>query len=100
MTHRQFRDDRGLTWDVFDGYPSAMELERRRQSRRRNKDRRVKDDGHSNAGVIKDLRLGWLAFQAGGERRRLVPIPPDWNSLPEDELRTLKERAVPAERPK
>jgi hypothetical protein len=42
--------------------------------------------------------MGWLAFQAGRERRRLVPIPPDWISLPEDQLRILKERATRSER--
>jgi hypothetical protein len=95
--HRQFRDERGSVWDVWDVYPSGMELERRMGSRRRRSDRRRRDE-HTGSGVTADLRLGWLAFQAGGERRRLVPIPDDWKSLPDEALRSLKERATPSDR--
>jgi hypothetical protein len=99
MTHRQFRDHRGSIWDVWDVHPTATERREneRRDGQRRKAERRQREEQHV-VGVNGDLRLGWLAFQAGRERRRLVPIPQDWISLPEETLRTLKDRAVPSER--
>ena len=39
---------------------------------------------------------GWLTFEReDGERRRLVPAPPDWATLPDDALR----RALAGARP-
>jgi hypothetical protein len=34
-------------------------------------------------------RTGWLSFDCGSETRRLAPIPMDWATLPDDELRRL-----------
>ena len=99
MPHRQFRDVTGSVWDVWDVYPSAMErrLHERRTLSRRKTERRLRAEVRAT-GVPADLKMGWLAFQLGRERRRLVPIPQDWMDLPEDELRVLKERAVVSER--
>jgi hypothetical protein len=99
MPHRQFRDQTGSVWDVWDVYPTARDRRHneRRNGRRRKAERRSREEGRA-AGVPTGLRAGWLAFQTGRERRRLVPIPADWVSLPEEQLRTLKERAVMAER--
>jgi hypothetical protein len=100
MTHRQFQDQSGSTWDVWDVHPTAMERrrqERRDAQQRRRGERRQRDEGHA-VGVERGLRLGWLAFQAGEERRRLVPIPPNWNTMPEERLRELKDRAVASDR--
>ena len=38
---------------------------------------------------------GWLAFESGPERRRLCPIPPQWESLTDAELASLASRASP-----
>ena len=38
---------------------------------------------------------GWLCFEQPDERRRLSPIPKDWQELPETELARLWERAKP-----
>ena len=38
----------------------------------------------TNAGT--GLRLGWLTFDNGSERRRLAPIPPKWEELPDERL--------------
>jgi hypothetical protein len=97
MPHRKFRDAKGSLWDVWDVHPTGMERRRneRRNGQRRLRERRNREEG-GLVGVPKNLRRGWLAFQAGRERRRLVPIPLDWISLPEEDLRVLKERAVPS----
>ena len=41
------------------------------------------------------LRDGWLAFQSAAERRRLGPVPQDWESLSEDALLTLLAESEP-----
>jgi hypothetical protein len=41
------------------------------------------------------LRDGWLAFQSDAERRRLGPVPPDWESMSEDALLTLLAESEP-----
>lgn len=40
-------------------------------------------------GLAPRLAGGWLAFDSDAARRRLVPIPPDWHTLDEKELRKL-----------
>jgi hypothetical protein len=32
------------------------------------------------------LRLGWVCFESGDEKRRLTPIPPRWAERSDDEL--------------
>jgi hypothetical protein len=44
------------------------------------------------------LLEGWLIFEGPGERRRLTPIPPHWDALPEPELERLRVRALPSMR--
>jgi hypothetical protein len=89
MAYREFIDDRGRDWKVWDVYPSLAE--RRlgeagpppgRRERRRLAERRLK--------VRPSLAHGWLTFESrDGERRRLAPIPKvegGWATATEDEL--------------
>ena len=59
--------------------------DRRRAERRRHRGIRI--------GLPPELTGGWLAFISGAERRRLVPIPPEWDALPEEQLLALWQRA-------
>jgi hypothetical protein len=44
--------------------------------------------------VVPDrLQKGWLAFQSGWERRRLAPIPGDWDEMTAFELVELLHQA-------
>jgi hypothetical protein len=43
--------------------------------------------------VPAQLQEGWLAFQNGKERRRLVPIPNDWTTIDDSALVALLEQA-------
>jgi hypothetical protein len=44
--------------------------------------------------VVPDqLQKGWLAFQSGRERRRLAPIPNDWDEMTARELLDLLHHA-------
>ena len=89
MEHRNFRADDGNMWEAWPVYPNAVE-------------RRVTDE-HEAAGPAgddrrrRDVRLqlprplegGWLAFQNGKHRRRLVPIPESWDSCSDAHLVAL-----------
>jgi hypothetical protein len=73
-SHRAFRDPRGVTWDVYAVYPEARLAPKLRGP----------------------FQQGWLCFDAGPEKRRLSPIPENWQDLADEELERLAERAEPA----
>jgi hypothetical protein len=41
-----------------------------------------------------EFRDGWLVFECDSERRRLAPIPEDWEELADEELERLSGAAV------
>jgi hypothetical protein len=92
MAHRTFRDELGRDWDVWEVVPTAVERRMARAAprasaleRRRAQETRV---------VVPDsLQKGWLAFQSGSERRRLAPIPKDWEDMTNGELVELLNQA-------
>ena len=92
MAHRVFRDGKGKEWDVWEVVPTAVErriaVSAPRPAaveRRKVKETRV---------VVPDaLQKGWLAFQCGRERRRLSPIPNDWEEMTNAELIELLNQA-------
>lgn len=67
MPLRQFTDERGVDWQVWDTLPEKL--------------------------VSNTLEGGWLTFEAIGEKRRLAPIPLYWAKASDEELRTLLGRA-------
>lgn len=75
MALREFDDEGGRQWKVWDVYPTLAERRHRNagpppgtRERRRYVEQRV--TVHAN------MVAGWLAFEArDGERRRLSPIP-------------------------
>ena len=79
MAHREFPDASGKLWEAWDVRPGAQYEERR-----------------ANApSLVSGLESGWLAFQCAAERRRLAPIPEDWEGRSAEELRALLARATP-----
>lgn len=91
MALREFSDERGQKWQVCDVSPTHVERrgggERRRRPRSGTPDRRQRR-GHRMV-VAPRFRAGWLVFECPTERRRLGPIPPGWDYLPDSELLTL-----------
>src|SRR5687767_14456543 len=55
--YREFVDDAGTFWRVWDTYPVAANTLR---------------------AVSPNYAGGWLTFESDAERRRLAPIPPEW----------------------
>lgn len=94
MAHRNFRDEYGVEWDVWEVVPTMVERRLARNpaakrppgaERRKVQEKRV---------LVPDgLQSGWLAFQSSSERRRLAPIPADWENMTAAELIELLHRA-------
>jgi len=76
-SHRLFDDARGARWDVWAVYPEARP---------------------SQSALPGTFQSGWLVFESGTEKRRLSPIPSNWQTLPPRELERLCERAEIATR--
>ena len=107
MGLRIFKDARGTEWQTWDVVP---QLDERRVSERRAtheqpqaSDRRVRIDRRILAGVrpalTSGLSGGWLCFEAEDkEKRRLTPIPDDWQQCASEQLEQYCARALPARR--
>ena len=71
MSYREFVDEAGTNWMVWDTYPDpSLRVE------------------------LEELRHGWLTFRAGDELRRLVPAPAGWSEEPDEALRHLLEHTT------
>lgn len=77
MPLREFTDSTGRRWRVWDIRPEQMHAATRAEDH------------------LQSVINGWLAFEpaTGGEKRRLAPIPPRWDSATETELEAMLERA-------
>ena len=103
MSHRQFTDSKKTTWEVWDVEPShaerrLSEQDRRRSGRTSGERRRVED--RSRVRIRTELAHGWLAFESKHERRRLAPIPSDWETLDASALERLCDQAKSIGRPR
>src|SRR5436305_8544028 len=93
MAYRTFVDSNGLEWQTWDVLPKGVE--------RRIADRRVVfesvsfgDRRRTNRRTVQGrwmpltsgLRDGWLCFESVQGRRRLTPIPTDWEDCSGREL--------------
>jgi hypothetical protein len=72
---RHFRDEAGVEWKVFLTARGSDAVSRE----------------HS---LPEAFREGWLVFESSREKRRLAPIPPNWESLSDQALAALSTRAV------
>lgn len=105
MGLRNFRDNRGGEWRVWDVVPYRMHhggTERREGDRRRGSGRAyagserragVERRGRRPGLFTPGLESGWLCFESGNEKRRLTPIPPGWDEQADRELEELLERS-------
>ena len=109
MPHRTFVDDGGVPWNVWEVRPQWTDRrqggDRRRVSAddhadppalemRRGADRRKGDgNGPRRVKLSNGFSGGWLIFESGSDRRRLSPIPADWESAAEEQLCDLCARA-------
>lgn len=94
MAQREFRDDRGVTWMVWEVHPKLAERRRTRVPIPPDfKERRL--NHHVRVPVDDQYAQGWLVFRTAGERRRLTPIPPNWSDVSNDVLLQWCTEATP-----
>jgi hypothetical protein len=77
LAHRFFVDAQGVRWDAFAVLPTS---EPRGLSR-----------------LPEPFQQGWLCFESATEKRRLGPIPREWQTASDDELRRLRDAAQPVQ---
>lgn len=77
MALREFTDERGRRWRVWDIVPDQLHSSTRLED------------------YMQGFLDGWLAFETldGAERARLTPFPTHWAEAGDEELRTLLARA-------
>ena len=82
MSHRIIKDAAGAQWQVWSVSPGTL-------------------TPLQTLAVAPQFAHGWLAFERIGEptepleKRRLAPIPADWATAPEHEVRALLSAAKP-----
>ena len=91
---RIFHDGDGIEWRAWEVKPiTRVYLERRVEDRGP-----PADAGDPDAEPAErrrgDLQAGWVAFESARELRRLYPIPPEWEGLPEERLDLLRRVAT------
>jgi hypothetical protein len=108
MGYRSFTDSAGVAWQIWDVIPRYRheQLERRRAPREGDTaliaepepspgfDRR---SGSREAAVPERMAAGWLCFEGAEEKRRLAPIPNNWERLTDQELEELCRTATRVE---
>ena len=94
MAHRQFTDSAGQTWDVWDVHPTTAS--RTLAQLYPHQPPEAETPCHAVAPGLAD---GWLCFGLGTDRRRLVPVPADWEALSPSELERLRDCAARVRRP-
>ena len=111
MGYRIFTDSSGTEWQTWDVIPRLAErraADRRRQERSSPPpsvatDRRAERDRRVVVGrrpvLSAGLDGGWLCFEADAQKRRLTPIPADWERCDEACLERYCRAARPAVRP-
>jgi hypothetical protein len=74
MAQREFTDTKGTRWLVWSTTPTPRSV------------------------LGSDMQNGWLTFESDGERRRLVPIPRDWELAEPDRMELYCRAAQPVTR--
>jgi hypothetical protein len=105
MALRTFVDSMLREWSAFDVIP--RDNERRQRERRsaddsesfddrRDADRRLTIGGQAT--LASQASEGWLCFERGIDRRRLTPIPNDWEHCTDQQLEAYCSKAKPVHR--
>ena len=107
MGDRVFTDSHGTEWQTWDVVPQLTErraVDRRERAvpvphadRRRDPDRRIIKGRRPT--LTAGLDTGWLCFETGREKRRLAPIPSDWQRCSAERLEEYCTAAKRAPRP-
>ncbi|NUO37830.1 MAG: hypothetical protein HOQ17_06485 [Gemmatimonadaceae bacterium] len=75
--HRRFVDERGVPWDAFAVLPTP--------------------EPRGLARLPEQYQNGWLCFESATEKRRLGPIPDEWQTVTDEALRRFRDAAQPVQ---
>ena len=82
MALREYVDSSGVEWQVWHVVPTARTatppfgVERRKRA-----DPNYPGDRRKKSfALTPEMESGWLCFESAAEKRRLVPVPDDWES--------------------
>jgi hypothetical protein len=106
MAYRTFVDKDGAYWQVWDSQPTRVERRLSPGDRRAHKhfawrgvERRTGQDrrltSQKRITLAQGYGAGWLTFESLTEKRRLIPVPSNWENIPQSELRALCDKAKP-----
>lgn len=87
MIRRTFTDRTGCAWTVSESPPRILTLIAHRERRSEPRSRRRPAGGTRFA--TRDLGLPSLLFESLHGRRRLTPIPSQWEAMRDDQLEDL-----------
>jgi hypothetical protein len=96
MSHREFLDEEGRSWEVWDVRPWSVETSTTTSGtggELADLERQVRQLVRLN--LPTELRNGWLAFRCDTESRRLAPIPQRWVAMDDQDLALLVRAATP-----
>lgn len=101
MALRRFVDADGRAWEAWHVRPlqahtpvRSGEDRRARPGDQFHPDRRGGPDRRTQP-FNPALAYGWVVFETPGEKRRLVPAPPEWDDCPDTALEQFWRRAQP-----
>ena len=77
MGYAEFTDRDGISWRVWQTLPQSADL---------------------LTTLPEQWKEGWLTFESEADKRRLAPVPAEWDSLPPSRLELLCRMAQPAAR--
>jgi hypothetical protein len=89
MALREFNDASGVNWQVWDTHPTVVRELDGASALSRFMNSRPALAGLQPSTVRPSFKAGWLTFACGEWRRRLAPVPAEWDRLDESGLRTL-----------
>jgi hypothetical protein len=80
MSLRQFTDNNGRVWEVWETRPATTLSSSLRE--------RIRSlhNAPTAASMMQGLEQGWLTFRAGAEKRRLSPVPEKWDDASDEQL--------------
>lgn len=100
MALREYKDASGVTWQVWHVVPTTRTTAHVVANERRKRtdadfsgDRRRKQFT-----LTPGMEGGWLCFESSGEKRRLAPVPEDWESCGDAVLAGYLASAAPVSR--